>query len=67
MSNADPDQVKTQLMQKIRWLPPVQSVHDLPVEGVAPGMHCFVESDDAEADEEIWAFNDGQWTRVDTL
>lgn len=67
MSNVDQDSIKTQLITKIRWLSPVKSVDDLPIEGVEDGMHCFVEGPEDDGEEEIWAFEDGKWTQVDAL
>lgn len=63
----DQDQIKTQLITKIRWLSPVASADDLPVEGVEEGMHCFVEGPENDGEEEIWAFEDGKWVRIDEL
>lgn len=65
MGSDEPDDVKTVLIQKLKWLPPVDSVDDLPTQGVEEGTHCFVEGDDE--DEEIWQFTDQRWIRIDQL
>ncbi len=68
MSDAmDQDQIKTQMITKIRWLSPVESATDLPSEGVEEGMHCFVEGPKNDGEEEIWAYAAGKWERVDEL
>jgi hypothetical protein len=67
VSDLDQDQIKTQLITKIRWLSPVPSVDDLPVDGVEEGMHCFDEGPEDDGEEEIWAFEEGKWVRVDEL
>ena len=63
----DEDQIKTQLITKIRWLPPVERQDQLPTQGVEEGAHCFVEGPDHESDEEIWMYKDGAWIRIDEL
>lgn len=63
----DEDQIKTQLITKIRWLSPVARAEDLPTAGVEEGAHCFVEGPGDDSDEEIWMFRAGAWVRVDEL
>ena len=58
------DDISTRLIQKIPWLPPVSKVEQLPLEDIAEGTMCFVET---EGEEEIWMFVDGTWTRQDIL
>ena len=58
------DEVSTQLITKIPWLPPVKSVDDLPIDGVPDKTMCFVETD---GEEEVYQMLDGKWTRVDML
>jgi hypothetical protein len=62
-----PDDVKTVLIQKLVWLPPVASVDELPTDGVAPNTHCFVEGDDDDSEEEIWMYDGTKWVSVDQL
>jgi hypothetical protein len=63
----DQDQIKTQLITKIRWMAPVASAELLPTEDVQEGAHCFVEGVEGDAEEEIWMYAEGQWTRIDEL
>jgi hypothetical protein len=63
---SDEDQIKTQVMTKAKWLPPVESIDQLPLEDVEEGTRCFVDSDERD-DEEVWEFKDGRWVHLDTL
>lgn len=63
----DEDLIKTQMITKIRWLPPVETTDQLPVDGVEEGTHCFVEGPDHEGEEEVWKFEGGRWVREDSL
>jgi len=65
--DVDEDQIKTQLITKMRWISPVKHPHELPTEGVEEGMHCFVEGASDDGEEEIWAYQDGEWVRIDEL
>ena len=58
------DDISTRLIQKIPWLPPVANVDQLPLEDIAEGTMCFVETD---GEEEIWFYVEGIWTRRDIL
>ncbi|NCG20037.1 MAG: hypothetical protein GWP91_13600 [Rhodobacterales bacterium] len=58
------DDISTRLIQKIPWLPPVAHVDLLPLEDIAEGTMCFVETD---GEEEIWFYVEGIWTRRDIL
>jgi len=58
------DEVSTQLITKVPWLPPVKRVEDLPIEDVPEQCMCFVETD---GEEEVWQMVDGAWRRVDML
>lgn len=61
------DDIKTVLIQKLKWLPPVASLADLPGEGVEEGTHCFVEGPETEGEEQIWQFTGGAWVQIDDL
>jgi hypothetical protein len=63
----DEDAIKTQLITKIKWLAPVSHPDELPLDGVEDGAHCFVEGEADDAEEEIWMFRAGAWTRIDEL
>jgi hypothetical protein len=65
--DVDEDQIKTQLITKMRWLSPVKRAEDLPTADVEEGMHCFVEGEGDDGEEEIWAFEDGRWVQIDEL
>ncbi len=58
------DDIATRVITKVPWLPPVQSVLELPEEGVAEGTMCFVAADQ---EEEVWEFRDGAWCKMDDL
>lgn len=60
----DQDDISTRIIQKIPWLPPVSKVELLPLEDIAEGTMCFVETD---GEEEIWMYLDGTWIRQDIL
>ncbi|MCA9571971.1 MAG: hypothetical protein KC656_29235 [Myxococcales bacterium] len=59
------DAIKTQLMTRTRWLPPVEKVQDLPIDGVTEGTRCFVDGDGEV--EEVREFRQGIWVIVDAL
>jgi len=63
---AEQDELETQIMTKANWLPPVERLEQLPVEGVEEGTRCFVEPDDGDF-EEVWVFRSGAWVHIDTL
>ena len=58
------DDIATRRIEKIPWLPPVDSVEDLPTQDVPEGTMCFVE---AEGQEEVYQYTNGAWMRVDML
>lgn len=60
----DQDDIATRVIQRVNWLPPVDSPGDLPTEGVAPGTMCFVAVD---GEEEVWEFHEGAWRKFDEL
>jgi len=64
---ADQDDIKTVLIQKLRWLPPVKRVDQLPQDDVEEGSHCFVEGPDTDGEEQIWQFTEGRWVQIDDL
>ena len=64
MAERSEDDIETRMMPKVKWLPPVGSFDELPVEGVAPGTLCYVEGD-LTGEEEVWEFLDGTWSRFD--
>ena len=43
---------------EIRWLPPVESVNLLPVEGVSDGALCYVQGEDA-----VYTLTNGIWVK----
>ncbi|MCB9679024.1 MAG: hypothetical protein H6737_28240 [Alphaproteobacteria bacterium] len=63
---AEEDEIKTQMLTKAKWLPPVDDVNLLPIEGVEEGTRCFVDSE-ANDEEEVWVFTDGRWVHLETL
>lgn len=65
MAREEEDDIKTVLIQKLQWLPPVDTVSQLPPDA-AEGTHCFVEGPDTEG-EEIWKVIGGAWVQVDEL
>lgn len=62
----DQDAIKTQMMTRTKWLPPVDQVGLLPIEGVADGTRCFVATDDEDV-EDVYEYQDGIWIVVDQL
>jgi hypothetical protein len=52
------------VLQKVRWIPPVERAEELPTDGVVEGSMCYVEGD-VTGDEEVWEFHQGAWRRVD--
>ncbi|MEZ4318362.1 MAG: hypothetical protein R3F61_12700 [Myxococcota bacterium] len=63
---ADEEDIKTQLLTKAKWLPPVDHVDQLPTEGVEEGTRVFVDCEEAD-NEEVWVFQDGSWVHLDSL
>ena len=59
----DEDAIKTHVMTRANWLPPVENVDQLPLADVGEGTRCFVDPD-GEEDEQIWEFRQGRWVRV---
>ena len=64
MGERSEDDIETRVIQKVKWLPPVESQADLPLEGIAEGTMCYVEGD-LTGEEEVWEFRDGAWHRLD--
>ncbi len=58
------DEIATQMITKLNWLTPVETVDQLPKEGVPEGSMCFVAP---EGEEEVWQLVQGTWTRIDML
>lgn len=61
---ASEDDIKTQLLTRVKWLPPVDTLDELPQDGVAEGTRCFVGPEDADV-EEVREFRGGRWVIVD--
>lgn len=64
---ANDDEAKTQLLTRVKWLPPVETPDQLPTEGVEEGTRCFVDGPDAANEEEVWEFRDGRWVRTTVI
>lgn len=64
MSETDEDDVKTVLYTKSAWLQPVESVDDLPTEGVEEGTKVLVGPESGDEDQ-TYQFFGGAWICID--
>lgn len=51
------DDKATEFFEDMRWLPPVDTVDDLPTDEAREGHLCFVSSESA-----VYKFTGGEWT-----
>jgi hypothetical protein len=61
MDDEESDDDTTQHYSDMRWVTPVNSVADLPTEGVEEGALCFV-----DAEQRIYQFVGGEWITSDS-